>query len=140
MGCSSELPRGVIRIRLYSVASAGAKVVLGGCLVGATVTVGPVLGLVVGVLAEMMRPGAGWGVGVVVGAALTVPLVECLVWLLRGAAWLEDTTLVVRGTFTTRRCDLATAARLDLDTVIELPVPPVAGGMAMPSARCTSWP
>lgn len=136
MGSPAELPPGVIRVRLHSVASGGTKFVLGGCLVVATVLLPPVLGLVAGVLADAARPGAGWLAGALVGAACAVPLVECLCWLFRSAAWLEDTTLIVHGTLGTRRCDLAAATRLDLETVTELPVGPVAGGMAMmPAGR-----
>jgi hypothetical protein len=129
----SELPRGVIRVRLYSVASAGAKVVLGGCLIGATVILVPILGLFVGIYADSAHAGAGWIVGAVVGAGFAVLFLGRLLWLLRSAAWLDDTTLVVRRTVTTRRCDLATAARLDLDMMIQVAVTPVVGGMAMAS-------
>jgi hypothetical protein len=41
-----------------------------------------------------------------------LPLLEAfvtLLWLLRNRAWLEDTTLVLRTSYATRRCDLSTA-------------------------------
>lgn len=129
----AEPPRGVIRVRLHSVASVGGKVAIGARLIGATVIFPPVLGGIVGFLANAVQPGVGRIVGGLVGAAFAALLLECLLWSIRYAAWLEDTTLVVRGTLITRRCDLATAARLELVSVAELPVPPVAGGMAMPS-------
>jgi hypothetical protein len=39
--------------------------------------------------------------------------------LFRAAAWLEGTSLVVRGAFTVRRCNLATASHVALDSVPE---------------------
>jgi hypothetical protein len=55
--------------------------------------------------------GAAVTVGLVVALLFGLALLTRLLALLRSAAWLEGSTLVVRGALRSRRCDLATAVR-----------------------------
>jgi len=121
---------GANRIPLHSGLSRGTKIVLGGCLIGAALILAPLLGLIAGALTYAIAAhAAAVMVGVVVALVFGAMLVGRLLWILRSAAWLERTTLVVRGPLTTRRCDLATAVRLSLDDVPETTTVPVAGGV-----------
>ena len=78
----------------------------------------PLLTVITWILMLMLSSaGPAAAAAMVVAAASGLALVAALLNLLRNAAWLEGTTLVVRGTFTTRRCDLATARQVILDSV-----------------------
>ncbi|MBG6093523.1 hypothetical protein [Actinomadura viridis] len=48
-----------------------------------------------------------------------------LAWLVRSAAWLDRTTLVVRGTVRTHRCELALAERFQIEYVAETTAVPM---------------
>lgn len=120
------------RIELHPGLSPGAKTIQGalvllGMLIGA-----PLAGAVVGVLAGQVAPLVGVFFGVFAGIVTEGVMISRMLWTFRSAAWLEHTTLVVRGILGTRRCDLATAARLMLDSgSAAVPVP---GRMAIASA------
>jgi hypothetical protein len=127
------VPLGVNRVQLHSGLSGGVKAFLGVCLIGAMVIGVPILGLITGAFASLAVPGAGWIVGSVVGVLCAVPLIWRLLWLFRTAAWLEHTTLVVRGPFTRRRCDLAMATRFEFDKAPEYTSTTMPGGGVMVS-------
>jgi O-antigen ligase len=76
--------------------------VLGCLLIGAMLLLVPLLALSIGAL-------LGEALSVLVLVALWPVLFWTVMRLFGSAAWLEGTTLVVRGAFTVRRCDLATA-------------------------------
>jgi hypothetical protein len=93
--------------------SAVTKGVLGFMLVGAMLLLVPLLAIILGT-----------GLGVAVGVLTLLALWSVLFWavmqLFRQAARLEGTTLVVRSAFTSRRCDLATAPHVTLESVPEV--------------------
>ncbi len=105
-------PPGIGRIELSSGPSAAAKGVLGCLLIGAMLLLVPLLALIIGALLSEV-------LSVLVLVALWPVLFWTVMRLFRSAAWLEGTTLVVRGAFTVRRCDLATAPHVTLDSVPE---------------------
>ena len=125
------------RLRLHSGPSRGTKAMLGFLLVMAMVILVPALALIAGGLTYgFVSHLAGVIVGVAVGIPLELLLAGRLLWVFRTAAWLERTTLAVRGTLTTRRCDLAAASELALGTVSETqPVPSAAGTIVVPTGR-----
>jgi len=129
-----EIPAGFGRLELHSGLSRGTKIFLGVFLVGLLVVAAPSLGLIAGALTYTL---ASHAAGVIVGIAVTLVtdlvLVITLLTVLRAAAWLDQTTLVVRGAFTTRRCDLATGRGLHLDAVAETANTPAPGGMLVMS-------
>jgi len=59
--------------------------------------------------------------GIAISVSMFVIISPVLLWavlkLLRYGAWLEGTTLVVRSSLVTRRCDLATTPELYLDSI-----------------------
>jgi hypothetical protein len=129
------------RIQLHSGLSRSAKIVLGSILLVAALVLAPLLGLIAGALTYALASHvAGVIVGVVVALVFAAMLVGRLLWVVRSAAWLESTTLVVRGALRTGRCDLATAARVSLDDVPETTTVPVAGGVLVTgTGRRVPW-
>lgn len=121
------------RFPLHSGMSGSVKAVLGTCLICCIVVIAPILGLIVGSFASLVRPGAGWVAGPVVVALVALPVLLRLLWLLRNAAWLEGTTLVVRGPLSTRRCDLARTVQFAFDTIGESTSIPTSGGVIVAS-------
>ncbi len=127
----------VQRFPLYSGASGAAKAAF-----GCVAVIGVFGGLFVTFFALMLsvavsHASAALGVvalivSVLVGLALAVSGVLPFGMLLRRAAWLEATTLAVRGPFRTRRCDLATA-RLMIQSTPEYQG--VGNGMSVPTGR-----
>lgn len=116
MGYHEGVPIGVDRIRLHSGLSDGVKIIYGVALVvGIIASVIPAL--IVGAFTSVAWSGAGWAFAPLAFVLLTAPLVWRLLQVVRTAAWLEHTTLVVRSAFITRRCDLATAVELDVRAV-----------------------
>jgi hypothetical protein len=97
-------------------------------------------------------PEAGVGLAIVLTLLMGFILGIALLSVMRTGAWLEGTTLVYRRTFGTRRCDLATAAEVSVDSVAETTavttysaaggatVTPVATGRRIPRLviRCAS--
>jgi hypothetical protein len=107
------LPPATGRIVLTSGESAVTKGVLGSALIAAMLLLAPLLAIILGA-----------GLGVAVGVLTLLALWSVLFWavmhLFRSAAWLEGTTLVARSAFTVRRCDLATAPHVTLESVPEV--------------------
>lgn len=106
------LPPGVGRTELWSGPSAATKGVLGCLLIGSMLLLAPLLALIIGAFLSV-------ALSVLVLLALWSVLFWTVMRLFRAAAWLEGTTVVVRGAFTVRRCDLATAPHVTLDSVSE---------------------
>ena len=106
-----HLPPGTGRTELWSGPSAATKGVLGCLLIGSMLLLAPLLAFIIGFLSVALS--------VLVLLALWSVQVWTVMRLFRAAAWLEGTTLVVRGAFTVRRCDLATAPHVTLDSVPE---------------------
>lgn len=110
------------RVELHSGLSGGTKGVLGCLLIGCIVFLVPVLAGLVGALLFGVfnaPPAVAWIVGLLILIGLWAALFSRLMWVFRNAAWLEGTTLIVRGAFTTRTCDLAAAPHVALDSVAE---------------------
>lgn len=105
------------RLMLREPSSGGGAVGLG-CLGALGFVVVPVICGLLGVAIGVFSPVAGWVVAGLVALGLWTLLGWGVLRGLRAAAWLEHTTLVVRGAVRTRRCDLATA-RVTLDSVPE---------------------
>jgi hypothetical protein len=117
------------RLQLHAGPSSTAKW-LGGCGIGCSVAALGVAGLIL----MLLMAGVGRSINSdgfdavtlildgLVGlmlAPMIVLMIVLLLRMLRSAAWMEHTTVVVRGAFTTRRCDLATAVELAIDSVAE---------------------
>ncbi|MBF8184536.1 hypothetical protein ITP53_01995 [Nonomuraea sp. K274] len=105
------------RVRLHGGRSWGLK-----ALIGCSSVLVLFLLLVMGWIATIL---SGWLAAVLgilcAGVALlcVASLGFLLLDILRAAAWLDGTVLVVRSAFTTRRCDLAEAALITIDSVVE---------------------
>lgn len=117
------------RTELHSGPSVATKSVLVVLLVFCAVVFVPLLAGISGMLAAWaVAPWLGWTIGGLIALGVWALLIGRMMWLLRTSAWLEGTTLVVRGAFGTRRADLARAARVELDSVPETTSVPVNGG------------
>jgi hypothetical protein len=113
MSYPAAVPPAGSRISLYAGASRASRTLL---IVVGVLTCLWILGLgaVSGSVAGYF---AGWLVGIVLIAAVGFPMA------IRSGAWLEGTTLVVRGAVTSRRCDLAAGSvHLAEDRKTGLPV------------------
>jgi hypothetical protein len=109
-------------ISLHTGPSPAVKAVFG-VLQGGVLLIGtPIIGILAAGLINAVSSASTAGTGrapsssgVAVFVGFVVALLFCLVfltrllWLLRSAAWLEGSTLVVRGALRSRRCDLASA-------------------------------
>jgi hypothetical protein len=118
------------RVELHSGLSRGTKLVLGALVLLGMLIVAPLAAVVIGVLIGLAIPLAGVFFGVCAGMVAEGVMISRMLWLLRSAAWLEGTTLAVRGVLGTRRCDLATAADLFLE--------PRPAAAAVPGAAATT--
>lgn len=92
-----------------------------GCFVPLLIILGGLVALIVSALAH--RTAEYLAVGTLVLGAIVV--IGVLTWGIVGMArppmaWLEATTVVVRGFFSTKRCDLATAAAITVDSYPEM--------------------
>lgn len=125
------------RTPLHSGVSTGVKIFFSVvCILMLLVGV-PVLTAIMWVMTRFFSSGGpAAAVAVVVAAGSGFGLIASLLRVLRTGAWLEGTTLVARGTFTTRRCDLATASQVVLDSVAETTSVPVGSTvMVIPTGR-----
>lgn len=120
------------RFPLHTGVSGCAKASVGCSLVIAALGIGLLSALLAALVGAASRE-AGFVVGV-----LAFLLLGCLLpglvlsGMLRNAAWLEHTTLVVRGAFGARRCDLA-VARISVDAVAEYTS--TGNGITVPTGR-----
>jgi hypothetical protein len=122
-------PRDPGRMDLSSGPSAAMKGLLG-CLF-----IVPVLVLVV-LLALLAGVYLGAAVSVLVLLGLSAATLWPVMRMFRAAAWLEGTTLVVRGAFTVRRADLATAPHVELDSVPQTTTVPMGNtSLTVPTGR-----
>lgn len=126
-------PYGPQRIELHSGQSGAVKGILIALIVFGCLVVVPILVFVAGIVAGYANQALAWTVRIVLWLGLWALAAWALLGILRTAAWLEGTTLVVRGAFRTRRCDLAAAPRVELDSVPE--VQSVGNGITSPTGR-----
>ncbi|HEY3682607.1 MAG TPA: hypothetical protein VGL93_06185 [Streptosporangiaceae bacterium] len=117
-------------MELHSGLSGATKGVLGCLLVFCVVVLVPILAAICAAFASLASVVLAWVVGLLIAFGTWALVVGRLLWVLRSAAWMEGSTLVVRGAFTTRRADLARTPRIILDSVAETTSVPV-GGSAM---------
>jgi hypothetical protein len=114
-------------MELHSGPSGATKGVLGCLIVFCVVILVPILAALCAALASLASPVLAWVVGVVIALGTWALLASRMMWVLRSSAWLEGSTLVVRGALTTRRADLARTPRVILDSVAETTSVPVGG-------------
>ncbi|WP_280268747.1 hypothetical protein [Nocardia wallacei] len=124
-------PIGSRTLRL-SIAMGAARTVTVGCL--GLLLVPALLILILAVVTVL-----GSSAAILIGVVVVVPVValvgHALLYVSRRAAWLEGTTLAVRGAYTTRRAELATA-RVWVDSVAENTAVPTGSGTAVvPTGR-----
>lgn len=130
-------PPSSARIPLYSQRSSASRVFFVVVLLLVTVVLAPLLMLVVGgLLYSAVSPRAG-EIGAMVALLLCVLLmIVKLLSVTRAAAWMEGSTILVRGALKTRRCDLARASDIALRQARGSAVIPMQGGATVvPSGR-----
>jgi hypothetical protein len=118
-GERSELTSRGQRVELHSGVAGTTKAALAFLLLFGAIVLAPILGGICGLFASLLSTWAGVAVGFAVTIGCMCLLVGRLLWILRSAAWLDRTTLVVRGMVRTRRCDLAAAVRFRLESIAE---------------------
>lgn len=109
------------------------KAVFAPLVIVLALVIAPSFAFVAGIVAGYADPVLAWVVRIVIWAGLWALTFWFVMWLLRTAAWLEGPVLVLRGAFRTRRCDLAAAPRVMLDSVPE--VQSVGNGITSPTGR-----
>ncbi|RDI54417.1 hypothetical protein [Nocardia mexicana] len=118
-----------VRTQRLSIAMGTARTVTVGCL--ALLLIPALLLLVLAVLTVL-----GSTAAILLGVAVIVPIVafvgHALLYVTRRAAWLEGTTLAVRGAYSTRRANLA-HARVWVDSVAENTAVSTGSGMTVVS-------
>lgn len=121
-----------MRVPLHTGRSAGFKTIMAVLVIVLALTFVPLFAFVAGVVSGWTSPVLAWVVRIVIVAGLWTLTFWFLMWLMRTAAWLEGTWLVQRRAFTTRRCDLAAAPRVDLDSAPEVQT---VNGITSPTGR-----